>query len=117
MVVSSLRHHMERSHGIVVRQGRGVDVEGGGSEIYKVSFQQILKSVDCPVEGCPARAKTPGRLRKHFMYRHWKSKVSIMQEGPEQLPRCDQCGMHMPTARIFKHGQSNKCHKATERRF
>ena len=40
-----------------------------------------------------------------------------MQEGTEPLPQCDQCGMHMPTARILKHGQSNKCHKVMERGF
>ena len=40
-----------------------------------------------------------------------------MQEGPEPLPRCDQCGMHMPAARIFNHRQSDKCNKATERRL
>ena len=94
-----------------------MDVEGGGSDIYKVSFPRIIKSVECPVEGCPARAKTPGRLRKHLMYRHWNSEVAIMQEGTEPLPQCEQCGMHMPTARILKHRQSNKCYKAMERRF
>ena len=66
---------------------RGVDVEGGGLEVYKVSFPWILKSVDCPVEGCPAKAKTPGRLRGDFIFRHWKLKVAILQERPEPLPR------------------------------
>ena len=51
------------------------------------------------------------------MYRHWKSKVAIMQEGPEPLPRCDKCGIHMPAARIFKHRHMDNCNKATERRL
>ena len=51
------------------------------------------------------------------MFRHWKSKVAILQEGPEPLPRCDQCGMHMQAARLFKHRQSYKCHKLTEIRL
>ena len=94
-----------------------MDVRGGGPEIYKVSLPQILKSVECRLEGCLARAKKTGRLREHFMYRHWKLRVAIMQEGTETFPRCDQCGMLMPAARLFKHGQLEKCHKATERRI
>ena len=59
---------MERSNGIVLSQVRGVYVGGGCPETYKVSFPRILKSVECPVEGCTERSKNPGRLREHFMY-------------------------------------------------
>ena len=90
MYASSLRHHVARAHVRVLPQVRGVDVGGGGLEVYKVLFPRIQKSVECPVEGCPAKEKTPGRLREHFMFRHCKSKVAILQEGPEPLPRCDQ---------------------------
>ena len=78
MDASSLRHHMDRTHGRVLLQVRGVDVGGGGLEVNKVSFPRILKLVDCPVEGCLASTKTPGRLREHFIYRHWNSKVAIL---------------------------------------
>ena len=40
-----------------------------------------------------------------------------MQEVPETIPRCDQCGMHMPASRIFKHRKTNKFNKAKERRI
>ena len=63
MYASSLRHHVAKAHVRVLPQVRGVDVGGGVLEVYKVSFSRILKSVDCPVEGCPTKAKTPGRLR------------------------------------------------------
>ena len=43
--------------------------------------------------------------------------MSIMQEGPETLQRCDQFGMHMPAVNIFKHRQFDKCNKATKRRL
>ena len=33
------------------------------------------------------------------------------------LPRCDQCGMHMSAARLFKHRLTDICNKATERRI
>ena len=51
------------------------------------------------------------------MYQNWNSKVTIMQEGPETLPWCDQFGMHIPSARVFKHRQTDKCNKMTERRL
>ena len=71
-------------------------------------FPRILKLVECPAYGCPERAKTPGRLREYFMYQHWKSKVAIMQEGQEPLPRCYQRKMHIPEAKIFKNRQTDK---------
>ena len=40
-----------------------------------------------------------------------------MQEVPETIPRCDQCGMHMPEARLFNHSQKYKYNKAIERRL
>ena len=46
MSTSSLRHHMERSHGKVLPQVRGVDFGVGGEYVYKVLFLQILKSVE-----------------------------------------------------------------------
>ena len=48
------------------------------------------------------------------MHRHWKSKVSIIREGQEPLPRCDHCGMHIPVAWMIKHRRKERCNKATE---
>ena len=90
MSTSYLRHHMDRIYGRVLPQVRGVDVGGGGLDVYKVSFLRILKSLECP-----AKSKTPGRLRENYIFHHWKSKVSILQEVPEPLPWCDQCEIHM----------------------
>ena len=47
----------------------------GGPETYAVSFMWILKLVNFLVEGCLARVNNPGRIRDHFMYLHWNSKV------------------------------------------
>ena len=82
MHASSLQHHTERANGIVLPQMRGVEVGGGILDVYKVSFSQILKLGDCPVEVFPAKAKTPGRLRENLMFCHWELKVAILQEGP-----------------------------------
>ena len=70
-----------------------------------------------PVEGFMERANTPGRIWEHFMYRHLKARVEILQEGLAPLPRCDQCRMHMRAAKLFKKIQMDKCNKATERRI
>ena len=94
-----------------------MDVGGGELEVYKVLFPCILKLVECPVEGWPSKAKTPGRPREKFMSPYWKSRVAIFKEGPEPSPWYYQCGMHMQAARLFKHQQLDKCHKITERRL
>ena len=65
---SSLQHHTESSHGMVLPQIMGVDVGGGGMYTYKVLMQRNLKLVECTVEVCAARANITGRLREHFMY-------------------------------------------------
>ena len=31
------------------------------------------------------------------------SKVAVVQEGAEPLPRCNSCIMHMPVGRLIKH--------------
>ena len=50
MAASSLRHHMEISHGIVLHHTRGMNVRGGCLETYVISFLWILKLVECPVK-------------------------------------------------------------------
>ena len=51
MDASSRIQHMEIAHGRVLLQVRGVDVGGGGLEVYTVSFPWILNLVDCLVKG------------------------------------------------------------------
>ena len=58
------------------------------------------------MDGYPEREKNPGRLRGNFMYRHWKSKIIIIQDIPTPLPRCNQCGMHNPEARLERQSQT-----------
>ena len=85
MAESSIFHHIEISHGIVLPQIRDVDIGGGGLQTYVVSFPQILNMVEFPVEGCPARENNLARLHENSMYRHWKLKVVIIQEGPNHV--------------------------------
>ena len=74
----------------------------------------MLKLVACPVYGCPERANNPERLRGNFMYRHWKSNMVILQEVPEPMSRCNQCGIHIPAALLMKHRWTSRCEKAME---
>ena len=82
----SILQHMEIAHGIVLTQTRGVDVGGWGPEKCVLSFPRVLNSVACPLDRCLTRANNPGSLREHFVYQNWKSKVAILQGGPEPLP-------------------------------
>ena len=77
-------------------------------------FMWVLKSVACPVYGFLVRENNPERLRKHFMYQHWKAKVVIIQEGSEALPRCDHYGMNMTEAQLIKHRRMLIFNKLTD---
>ena len=96
MEKSPLQQHMGRTHGKIMIKTHGVDVGVGASETYVVLLPCFLSLVACPVEGRPARAHNLGRIYKNFMYRHWKSNISILQEGPSPLPQCINRGMNMP---------------------
>ena len=45
------------------------------------------------------------------MYRHFRSKVTVFQEGAESLPRCNFCIVHMPAGQIIKHKRTAICDK------
>ena len=86
-----------------------MNLGGGGEETYVVSLTRVLKLVEYLVEGLLERAHKPIRILKHFMYRHWKAKVYIPQEVPTPLPRCTECGIHIPRIRLDRHKQTDIC--------
>ena len=43
--------------------------------------------------------------------------MDIIPEVPEPLPRCDNCGMRMPAAWLFKHRRMERCNKAKDMRL
>ena len=87
---------MERSHGTSLPQTREFEVVVGVPITYVVSFPRVLKTVYFPVQGCPEVAHSAGILRDYFVYQNFWSKVEVLQEGKEPLPRCDMFGIHMP---------------------
>ena len=96
-------------HEICVPQTREVYEKGEGPATYVVSFPRVLQSVRCPVPGFPAVCHSAGRLREHFMFRHFRSRIAVVQEVREPLPRCDMCGMHMPAGRLIRHLWTERC--------
>ena len=108
---SYFKTHMTKNHGICVPQTRGVDEERGGPTIYVVSFPLVLQEVKFPVLGCPSVAHNTGILRENFMYCHFRSKVLVVQEVTEPLPRCDLRGMHMPSGWLIRQRRTTCCNK------
>ena len=89
VVASYFKSHMARNHGISIPQTRWVDVIWGGLTTYVVSLPKVIQEVRCQVPGCPAVAHRAVRLQELFMYRHFISKMAVIQEGKELLPCCD----------------------------
>ena len=114
MAASPLHHHMERSQRMFMPQTQGVYLGGGGpcgvlptgvevSAMYggQVNEEDILTNKTYIV----------------FMYRHWKVKNVILQEGPEPLPQCDRCGVHILAARLWRHKRMASCYRAMDMRL
>ena len=51
------------------------------------------------------------------MYGQFLSKVAVVQEGEEQLPRCELCVIHMPVVRLIRHQRTAHCDKNTHMRW
>ena len=66
MAASSLRQHIERSHGIVLPNIRGVDIGGGGPETYKVLFPRIFEVSGMPGRVLPRNGKHSGDIEVIF---------------------------------------------------
>ena len=114
VATSYLKAHMERIHGICVPHTRGVDKVGGGPTTYVVSLPRLLQEVKCLVLWFPAVAHSEVQLREHFMYHHFWSRVTVVQEGAEPLHCFDFFGMHMPAGRLINHQRIARCDKNTQ---
>ena len=74
----------------------------------------MLKTVRCLVTGCLEVAHNAGCMREDLMYRHFFSRIAVVQEGREPLPCCDMCGIHILEDRIIKHQWSQWCDQNTQ---
>ena len=50
------------------------------------------------------------------MYRQFRSKVTVVQEGVEPLPFCEFCVMHIPAGRLIRHRRTVHWDKNTQMR-
>ena len=77
VLASSLRGHTMRQYGKSSPQTREVEIGGGGGITYVVSLPWVLKTVRCPVPGCPEIAHSAGRMREHLMYRNFFVRIAV----------------------------------------
>jgi hypothetical protein len=118
----SLAIHRRRMHGLVTMANHDV-----GPPLppipYRVSFPATLRSRNCPVEGCNERLCNRDSLRRHFVYRHFADTICILEEGPQPLPKCELCGMHISrsasrhrTSQTCLDGQARRAHRDARER-
>jgi Reverse transcriptase (RNA-dependent DNA polymerase) len=94
LAASSLASYYRTLHGMEPPRDVGrADAPGRQPATYSVSFPRYVNRVLCPVEGCRGSATNWANLRRHFMHRHFRDVIVILEEGP--LPRCERCGMHV----------------------
>ena len=51
------------------------------------------------------------------MFQNFRSRIVVVLGGKEPLPRCDMCGMHMPSGRPVRHLQTERCDRNTQMRW
>ena len=62
-------------------------------------------------------AYSAGRLREHFLFRPFVSKVVVFLEGKEPLHRCDLCRVHLPAGRLIRNNKTYRCNSNTKMRW
>jgi hypothetical protein len=58
--------------------------------------EQCISTHMIIIEGCPGTATSHANLRQYFMHRHPSDTLVICKEGSIPLPKCENCGMHVP---------------------
>jgi hypothetical protein len=77
-----------------------VDAPGRPPAVFTISFPKVTPTADYPIEGCPGTATSHVNLRRHFMHRHPRDTLVIREEGSVPLPKCENCGMHVPRSAL-----------------
>ena len=78
---------------------------------------QAAHDIACPLEGLPWRATSHIALRVHFMHRHTRDTVVIMEEGSHTLTFCPKCDIFVPWQDLDgKHQATDMCSRGEERK-
>jgi hypothetical protein len=114
---SSLQHHLRVQHGQTTPVGHEPAPAVGLPAEYLVSFPKTVTSIDCPIEGCPGKATSRANLRAHFMHRHVKDTLIILDEGSFPHPRCEYCDMFVPRPAVYTtHPNTAMCKNGADRK-
>eukprot|EP00978_Attheya_sp_CCMP212_P015422 scaffold39830_cov28-Attheya_sp.AAC.1 len=116
---SSLATHRRVQHGETTMSGQHEPAPAVGLPAeYRVSFPKTVSKIDCPIEGCPGRATSRANLRVHFMHRHARDTLVILEEGSFPNPRCEFCDMFVPRPAIHTtHPRTEMCRKGADRKW
>ena len=115
---------MQCDGGIIVPQGahgantwhlrppkKGYQRDRGRADHLCGVLPQVFADGEVSSPGFIVVTHSAGQLQEHFMYCHFRSKVMVVQDGLDPLPRCDLCGIHMPAGRLIKHQWTTRCDK------
>ena len=95
---------------------RGGGGGGGGPTTYRIESPKG-GTKECPVEGCPGRARKRTAMRVHFWRRHVRDVVIILEEGNLPHPRCPRCDMLVPWRSLNgRHKITAMCRSGAERK-
>ena len=61
----------------------------------QISFLRAARDTAFPVGGCPGRSMRRSTLRLHFLHRHVRDTVVILEQGSHPLRRCPKCDIFL----------------------
>jgi len=118
LAAGSLSVHVQTQHGLTRDGGVGrVDAPGRQPAVFTISFPKVTPTADYPIEGCPGTATSHVNLRRRFMHLHPRDTLVIRDEGSVPLPKCENCGMHVPRSALHSsHPTTAWCRQGRNKR-
>ena len=90
---------------------------GGETHTYRIELPTKGGMRECPVEGCPGRARTCTAMKVHFWRQYVQDIVIILEDGNLPHPRCSRCDMMVPWRNLNgKHKDTVMCRSGAERK-
>ena len=84
-------------------------------QTYKIYFPTAGGARNCPVKGCQVWAATRTAMKVHFLHRHVRYTIIILEEGNLPHPRWPRCDMLVPWKALKgRHVTTAQCAKWCE---
>ena len=81
-------------------------------QVYNMRFPRRMNQYPCSFPRCPVFSCTWNGLSSHFNMQHWGGCISILEDHPKPLPRCELCGSQVPSGSLSNcHYTSDNCKK------